>query len=162
MFDTHSDFALNKKEKTAIVCQSLTGEGVHLTREDFASEEEFARWKKWSDDDYHETEFASRKNDSCFSFEGQRDASVPSAEEIVLAPYIASVEAEQRQRLSDSLKAHLTERLYRRMCLYYLDGKSEAEIASMEGVNQSSISRSISSGTKIVERFFKNFSQGSA
>ena len=45
MFDTKSDFALNKFDKDAIVCPSATGVHIRLTREDFASEEEFLRWK---------------------------------------------------------------------------------------------------------------------
>ena len=45
MFDTKSDFALNKFDQDAIVCRSVTGVHIRLTREDFASEEEFLRWK---------------------------------------------------------------------------------------------------------------------
>ena len=56
MFDTKSDFALNKLDRDAIVCRSVTGVHIRLTREDFASEEEFLRWKVWSDGDYYDTE----------------------------------------------------------------------------------------------------------
>ncbi len=52
MFDTKSDFALNKFDRDAIVCRSVTGVHIRLTRADFASEEEFLRWKVWSDGDY--------------------------------------------------------------------------------------------------------------
>ena len=41
MFDTKSDYALNKRGKSAIVCSSATGAHIRLTREDFASEEAF-------------------------------------------------------------------------------------------------------------------------
>ena len=51
MFDTKSDYALNKRGKSAIVCSSATGAHIRLTREDFASEEAFKRWKSWSDQD---------------------------------------------------------------------------------------------------------------
>lgn len=56
MFDTKSDFALNKFDRDAIVCRSVTGVHIRLTREDFACEEEFLRWKVWSDGDYYDTE----------------------------------------------------------------------------------------------------------
>ena len=56
MFDTKSDFALNKLDRDATVCRSVTGIHIRLTREDFASEEEFLRWKVWSDGDYYDTE----------------------------------------------------------------------------------------------------------
>lgn len=56
MFDTKSDFALNKFDQKAIVCRSVTGIHIRLTHEDFACEEEFLRWKVWSDGDYYDTE----------------------------------------------------------------------------------------------------------
>ena len=56
MFDRNSDYALNKKDPDAIVCKSSTGVHIRLTRLDFSSQEEFEKWKQWSDDDYHCTE----------------------------------------------------------------------------------------------------------
>ena len=45
MFDKHCGYALNRLDKTAIVCQSVTRNHIRLTREDFSSEEEFIYWK---------------------------------------------------------------------------------------------------------------------
>lgn len=59
MFDRKSDFALNKKDPDAIVYKSSTGVHIRLTRLDFASLEEFEKWKHWSDEDYHSTEKAN-------------------------------------------------------------------------------------------------------
>jgi len=157
MFDTHSDFALNKKDKTAIVYQSSVGNGIRLTCEDFASEEEFNRWKEWPDKDYHEMELAGRASDSYVSLESQRDGPTPSAEDIVLAPYITAEQKERRFRMLEQVKSQLTEKQYRRLCLYYLDGKTEREIAQPEGVGQQRISTSIIRGVRIVERFFQDF-----
>ena len=56
MFDRNSDYALNKKDPDAIVCKSATGIHIRLTRLDFSSQEEFEKWKQWSDQDYHHTE----------------------------------------------------------------------------------------------------------
>ena len=148
MLDRHSNYALNKVDKEAIICPCATGEHTRLVREDFSSEEEFLSWKKWSDENYHETELASRKDDSWVSFEAQQDAMTLSAEEIIFAPYMGAERVEQHQRLMACLKNLLTEKQYRRMCLYYLEGKGEAGIASAEGVHQSSVSRSIRSGAK--------------
>ena len=55
MFDRKSDYALNKLNPNAIVCKSATSVHIRLTREDFASEEEFLRWKEWSDNSYYKT-----------------------------------------------------------------------------------------------------------
>ena len=45
MFNTNSDYAINKLDPDAIVCRSVSGEVVRITREDFASDEEFEIWK---------------------------------------------------------------------------------------------------------------------
>ena len=54
MFNKKSDYALNKNNKEAIVCQNAAGEIVRLTKDEFASEEEFLHWKEWSDDEYRQ------------------------------------------------------------------------------------------------------------
>ena len=58
MFDRKSDYSLNKQDPDSIVCKSSTGVHIRLTRLDFASPEEFEKWKRWSDEDYHATEKA--------------------------------------------------------------------------------------------------------
>ena len=154
MFDAKSDFALNKLDRDAIVCRSVTGVHIRLTREDFASEEEFLYWKKLSDSDYHKRELAGWNDSRSLSLETQRDCPLMSAEDIVFAPYLAAEQAEQRRRLLEQVRRCLTEKQYRRLCLYYLEGKTEAEIAVVEGISQQCVSRSLIAGAKIVEKFF--------
>ena len=60
MFNTNSDYVINKLDTDAIVCRSVTGQLLRITREDFSSDEEFEKWKLWSDTDYHETELRDR------------------------------------------------------------------------------------------------------
>ena len=45
MFNTNSDYAINKLDTEAIVCRTVSGEVVRITRDDFASDEEFKIWK---------------------------------------------------------------------------------------------------------------------
>ncbi|MCI9193916.1 MAG: hypothetical protein HFE92_11160 [Acutalibacter muris] len=52
MFDNKSDYALNKKNPGAIVFKTATGAFLRLRRDNFSSEEEFQKWKDWSDEDY--------------------------------------------------------------------------------------------------------------
>ena len=52
MFDRKNDVARNKKRADAIVYAGAADEVV-LTQSDFESEEEFRRWKAWSDADYN-------------------------------------------------------------------------------------------------------------
>lgn len=53
MFNRKSIYALNKKDPNAIVYTDADGNLIRLTRDDFSNEEEFLRWKKISDMDYH-------------------------------------------------------------------------------------------------------------
>ena len=157
MFDTRSVYALNKLDKDAIVYPSVTGEDIRLTREDFSSEEEFLYWKKKSDANYHKTENDGQNDSRCLSLDTQRDTQAPSAEDAVFAPYIAAEQAEQRREMLERIRSRLTEKQYRRLRLYYLEDMTEAEIAALEGITQQRISKSIISGTNIVERFFQDF-----
>lgn len=154
MFDTKSDYALNKLDKDAIVCPSVTGLHTRLTREDFASEEEFLLWKEFSDTDYHERELAGWNDTQSLSLDTQRDKPSASAEDAALAPYIAAEQAEEQRQISDQVRSRLTEKQYRRLCLYYLEDKTEEEIGALEGVGQRRISTSITRGVKNVEKFF--------
>ena len=158
MFDTKSDYSLNKNDSDAIVCRSADGVHIRLTREDFDSEEEFLRRKNWSDDDYYTTENNKRSYyDNCLALNETLDVPFPSAEDVMLAPILEAECAERRAILLEMVKSSLTGKQYRRLRMYYVQGMTEAEIALQEGVGQRRISTSISSGKKIVERFFQEF-----
>ena len=45
MFNRKSSYALNKKDPNAIVYMDANEAIIRLTREDFASEKEFLKWK---------------------------------------------------------------------------------------------------------------------
>lgn len=55
------------------------------------------------------------------------------------------------------VRSALTEKQYRRLRKYFLEGMTEAEIAKIEGVGQRRISTSISSGIALLKNFLKNF-----
>ena len=157
MFDKHCGYALNRLDKTAIVCQSVTGNHIRLTREDFSSEEEFIYWKTWSDEDYHKIQLAGRKDDDCLSFEELRDAFSPSAEDVLLDAVMAEEARERKKQLLEETRHRLTAKQYRRLCLYYLEGKTQEEIAVAEGITQQRVSKSLIAGEKIIESFFEIF-----
>jgi len=157
MFDKKSDYAQNKHSKEAIVYPSATGR-ILLTRKDFASENEFQKWKNWSDGDYHNTEQAGR---------GFYDNAIPFNDKLEYLGTALSVEDELFSRLEETehrqlsavliaqLMNRLTKTQYRRLWLYYVQNMSERDIAEMEHVGQQRISKSILSGKKIIEKFFK-------
>lgn len=160
MFDTKSDYALNKKEQDAIVCKSVEGVHIRLTREDFATEDEFLRWKAWSDGDYHDTEKAGRDfYDNGLPLDAGMDAgSVPSSETVFFDKMeAAETEAEQAQMvigLIAQLKAQLTETQYRRLWMYYVQGMSVEEISAAEGAAHQNVSKSIRAAWKKIKKIF--------
>ena len=161
MFDTKSDFALNKLDRDAIVCRSVTGVHIRLTREDFACEEEFLRWKVWSDGDYYDTEKDGRDfYDNGIPLDPRVDklGAVPSIEAGILAALdAAEASAEQAQRtavLMEQIKACLTETQYRRLWMFHARKMNVTAIARAEGISKASASRSISAALKNISNFF--------
>lgn len=161
MFDAKSDFALNKFDRDAIVCRSVTGVHIRLTRQDFASEEEFLRWKLWSDGDYYDTEKDGRGfYDNGIPLDPRVDklGAVPSIEANILAALdAAEASAEQARRttaLIEQLKSCLTKTQYCRLWMLYVRKMNVTAIARAEGISKASASRSISAALKNISAFF--------
>ena len=146
MFDPKSDYALNKLDPNAIVYKSADGIHTRLTREDFASEEEFQRWKAWSDGDYDERETVGRDfYDNCVQMDERIDTvtSVPSVETILVT---AQREVEMRQKhkkaIADALasvKSQLTKKQYRRVWMRLVMEMSVEKIAIQEHVTPQAV-----------------------
>ena len=155
MFDSKSDYALNKLDREAIVCKTACGAYVRLTEADFSSREEFLRWKEISDQDYHDTETRQQEDDHCLSLNDRMGAAVPSAEEKLLAAIGLHDQASVRAELLQKLKGTLTEVQYRRLMMHLVEKKTTREIAALEGVAQQVVSKSIiAARKKIFRRFF--------
>lgn len=139
MLDTQSAYALNKVDKTSIVCPSVTGEYIRLTHEDFSSEDEFLYWKEWSDSDYHKIENDGQYDSRCLSLDTQRDTPAPSAEDVVLGRISMAEKSLERAVLIDRIRLMLTKTQYRRLCLRYIHGLSVEKIADMERVTPQAV-----------------------
>ena len=143
-----------KFDKDAIVCPSATGVHIRLTREDFANEEEFLRWKVWSDGDYHDIEKAGRGYyDYCLSLSEAGTTGI-SAEDIFIAPLLEAEQEERRAALLRQVKGLLTKTQYRRLWMYCVEGMNETRIAEAEHVGQPRICRSLRRAIKILEKNF--------
>lgn len=154
MLNTRSVYALNKLDKTSIVYPSVTGEDTFLRCEDFASMEEFEYWKNWSDDNYHKAEVDGWNDSRCLSFEAQRDATAPSAEDIVLISYITAEQEEKQQQMLEQIRKHLTDTQFRRWWRHCVQKVPVIQIAGDEKVAESSVSESIS---RAKEKIFQKF-----
>ena len=96
MFNKKSEYAQNKREKDSIIYISVNGR-IRLTRADFSNEEEFLRWKQWSDEDYYETERRGR---------GYYDNGVPLDANISAAGSVESAEDTYfREQMADEIEA---------------------------------------------------------
>jgi len=157
MFDKKSDYALNKREKDSIVYISVTGV-VYLTRKDFGNEDEFLKWKCWSDGNYQGSEQAGRDF---------YDNTIPIDEWLDVIGAVASIENEllgmldeiEHIQLCDALMEQvrncLTAKQYRRLWLHYVDGLTIERIAFAEGVTHQNVSKSIIKAKKKIEIFLR-------
>ena len=159
MFNRKSIYALNKKDPNAIVYTDVDGNLIRLTRDDFSNEEDFLRWKKISDMDYHGEEKVDHLYyDGTLPLESLAEEviAVPSAEE----GYITEIDLSERHLLEnlllEGMGTKLTERQRTRLWLYCINGVTAAEIASFEGIAQQNVSKSIASAKKKLKKFLKN------
>ena len=148
MFDTHSDFALNKCNKGAIVCKSVTGVHTELTCADFSSEAEFLKWKNWSDGDYAGREAAAYEDDRCYSLDAERDTTGLSVEDELVSAQERIEQAHQEESRQAAIRSRvksiqklLTKTQYRRLWMLRVDGLSIKEIAAREAVSLQRIYR---------------------
>ena len=158
MFDRKSDYSLNKQDPDSIVCKSSTGVHIRLTRLDFASPEEFERWKRWSDEDYHDTEKADHVySNHTVSVDKLVEVSITviSPEDELMEVFSRQEQEELYRRLETGLETCLTPAQRRRLWMY-LEGTTENRIAEIEAVCQQSISDSLRAAIKKLKNFFKN------
>lgn len=164
-----SDYAANKYSDS-IVYKSVTG-AYELTEEQFLREnpsetpQAYQRWKIWSNHNYLDM---LRKDIE------ERKHTVPWNEledTLLVCAAISEDEAfKEVERQNDPtptlkeaygiLNSCLTEIQKRRFLLFILERKNEREIALLEGVNQSSVSRSLIAAQKRINRYVsKNFEE---
>ena len=158
MFEYKNIFVLNKKDKEAIVYEDADGRIIRLTCEVFASEEEFRRWKDWSDKEYHGAEKERHlQSDNTLSLEGLSDeaAAVGSVEDEFINLQHECEHEELRRLLMTSFDTCLTVTQRRRLWLYCVDGLTVEQIADAENVAHQNISKAIALAKKKLKIFLK-------
>ncbi len=162
MFDKKNDYVINRFDAEAIVCRSVTGAYIRLTRENFSSEEEFQRWKTWSDRDYQQTEKTGRSfYDKEIPWEEHLGplGVVSSVEEDFFARLTEMENVQNRRKLCEEqvamVQKTLTEAQYRRLWMYCVLDMSLKQIAQVEGVSHQNISKSILSAKKKIKKIMR-------
>lgn len=158
MFKKDSLYSINKKSPDAVVYKFANGEESRITREDFATEDEFLAFKAWSDENLH-------AEDKREVLAGIRQVSIDDISEAAVAvPAFDMVmerqhqRAEQRRKASEmvvKLKDKLTETQFRRLWMYEVDGRTLDEIAALENVAFQSVHESIEGAKKKILKKFK-------
>lgn len=159
MFNTKSDYALNKMDADAIIYITADGNITRLTKTSFSSEEEFLFWKAWSDANYHVTEncdHAYAKYTLSLDFLADSVATVVGPDVYLERAQEKAERAQTNVRLMADLKTCLTKTQLRRLWLYYVDEKTEAEIARVEKVGQRRISSSLLAAKRKIKNRIQN------
>ena len=151
MFDNNSDYALNKKDKDSIVYKGCDGSEQRISREQFATEEEFMFWKSWSDEDYRETDYKDsyyHRHIVHLNSIGTSPVTVFSPEEMMINQ-IERIERIQKAKEKVLLLAKcVTTAQFRRMWFHLALGENVRSIAKREGVVHSCIVESIATAKK--------------
>jgi len=157
MFKKDSLYSINKNNPDAVVYKFANGEVSRITREDFATEEEFLAFKAWSDEDLH-------TEDKRDVLAGIRQVSIDDISEAAISVPPADVvmelqqiRADQRRKASAMVVQHkdkLTETQFRRLWLLKVERKTLEEIAALEGVAFQSVHESIESALKKISKNF--------
>ncbi len=158
MQNQKSIYTMNQRDPDAIVYLDSDGNVIRLTREDFSSEEEFQRWKDWSDQQYlqevrQEKGYWDRK---VTIKESDQRQDVPTDSEALLLEREESM-AQKRAALvvTRDIRRLLTTTQYRRLWLYGAMGMTEEEIGQQENVSQQAVSKSLRSAMRRVRKHIK-------
>ena len=147
MFNTNSDYAINKLDTEAIVCRSVTGQLLRITREDFSSDEEFEKWKLWSDTDYHETELRDRAySDRKTEFAIARHLEAQDTDWLTME--LKASDKGQHTQLIERMRGFLTDIQFKRIWQRFAVGLELADIAGSEGVSITAVASSIERAVK--------------
>ena len=157
MFDTNTQYALNKRNVNAIVYIDAFGEETEISPETLG-DEEFARWKALMDAELHEEE----KENHIY-----RDHTI-SFEDLALAGYTVPdhatvmMEAEEH-REREELKAQvvlgfftcLSDNQQSRLWLYAIEDRNIYQIGEDEGVAPQAVWRSLQKARKNILNYLQ-------
>lgn len=157
MFDTNTQYALNKRNANAIVYVDAFGEKTEISPAALG-EAEFARWKALIDAELH----AEEKEDHIYhnhtiSFSDLALAgyTVPDHATVMMEAEEHRERNEFKELLGIAFFTCLSEVQQERMWLYAIDGFNTCQIAEMEGAAQQSVYESLERARKNILKFLQ-------
>ena len=137
--------------------KTAAGAYIRLHREDFSSEEEFLRWKGWSDEDYRVVDVRNNAYTKLtVSLERiPEQIGALSPEQLLIEQYDQLDREEFCRLLLEGINTCLSETQRRRLLKYYFEDKTQEEIADSEGVAYQNIAESFWRAKEKLKKFFK-------
>ena len=155
MHDKKSIYSLNKQDPEAIVYTDADKHTIRLTREDFDTEADFLKWKAWSDENYHNEEKGDHVEGNHTTPLDERVGASDGPEVIIEQRIEKQAQEQYTAETVIRIKGQLTEKQFRRLWMYCVDGLTEQEIAERESTTQQGISKSINASIKkILKKIF--------
>ena len=130
---------------------------IRLTREDFASEEEFLKWKVWSDEDYHtedNRDVVEDKHNMSIDTLSEAALSIPAIDVVMDRQHEKSARRKMASAMASQIRGKLTETQFRRLWMYYVDGMTVDEIGAAEGVSHQAVSLNIAATIRKIKKYF--------
>ena len=151
-------YAMNRQDPNAIVYLDSDGSTIRLTREDFSTEEEFQKWKEWSDQQYlqesrQEKNYWDRKV-TIKEFD-QRQGSPADSETLLLEHEDRMAQKRAAQIVTKDIQRLLTKNQYRRLWLYGVMHMTEEEIGRLENVSHQAVSKSLRSAMRRIRKYIR-------
>ena len=157
MFYNQTQYAINLKEKDAIVYEDVFGERIRITA-DIIGEEAFAYWKNWMDESLHEDALETHLYyDHTISMEDPSliGVSLPDHETLMIEAEERQNREKLKQQVAIAFFTCLTDIQQARMWLYAIEGLTTREIASLEKVSQKNVVISITKARKNILSFLE-------
>jgi len=161
---TDSDYAANKSAKGIVY--RFADETVEISLTDYLrenpgkTESDFAELKALSDTDYYERDRShyrqTWKNISLDFMGDVLESAEPSPEDEIITLPEQEKALTQKHELAALALNKLTETQRRRYLMYHLGGKTEEEIAALEGVAQQSVSECLLGAQKKMKKILSN------
>ena len=158
MFDPKSDYALNKKDLSAIVYIDAFGTLTRLTPADFSDPEEFQRWKAWSDESYHQIEnagIAFHKHTLSLHGLSEMAFAVQPPEDTLIDALEQQEREKMRRMLIEGFDSCLTPAQRRRFWLSCVYGLTVRQISQIENVTFKNVAKSIVAAKKKLKNFLR-------
>ena len=157
MFDTNTQYALNKRNPKAIVYIDAFGKKTELSA-DVLGKEDFSKWKAIMDESLHKQELEDHiYHDHTISFGdiSLAEYAVPDYETILIEAEEHREREELKAQLGVAFFTCLSDIQQARLWLYAIEGMTTYQISDIEGSTRQAVCASLNKARKNILNFFE-------